>query len=303
MELRQLRYFIAVAEEMHFNRAAERLHIAQPALSQQIQRLERNLKTQLFIRTTRSVEITDTGRVLLEAARRVVAEAERAQSQVELATLGNTGLLRVGFVSSAALSLLPGMVNHMHERLPQVHFQLQENTTERQIQAVLDGTLDVGIVREIEPIDGIRITALKPEALVVAVPESHALAGRPSVSLSELAGEEFVVFPRNQVSRLYDLIAALCIQAGFHIKIAQEAIQFPTILGLVAARTGIAIVPESLRALQIHGLAYLELSDAAAYSQVSLICAEARRDSALVKRFLEAVDIQAPPPSSRESTS
>ena len=288
MELRQLRYFIAVAEEMHFNRAAERLHIAQPALSQQIQRLERNLKTQLFIRTTRSVEITDTGRVLLEAARRVISEAERAQSQVELATLGSTGLLRVGFVSSAALSLLPGMVNRLHEHLPQVRFQLQENTTEQQIQAVLDGQLDVGIVREIEPIDGIHITALKREALVVAVPETHPLAQRTSVKLAELAGEGFVVFPRNQVSRLYDLISALCIQAGFHIRIAQEAIQFPTILGLVAARTGIAIVPESLRALQSAGVAYLDLNDTAAASQISLICAENRRDSALVKRFLES---------------
>ena len=288
MELRQLRYFIAVAEEMHFNRAAERLHIAQPALSQQIQRLERNLKTQLFIRTTRSVEITDTGRVLLEAARRVISEAERAQSQVELATLGSTGLLRVGFVSSAALSLLPGMVNRLHEHLPQVRFQLQENTTEQQIQAVLDGQLDVGIVREIEPIDGIHITALKREALVVGVPETHPLAQRTSVKLAELAGEGFVVFPRNQVSRLYDLISALCIQAGFHIRIAQEAIQFPTILGLVAARTGIAIVPESLRALQIAGVAYLDLNDTAAASQISLICAESRRDSALVKRFLES---------------
>ncbi|KAA0977081.1 LysR family transcriptional regulator [Paeniglutamicibacter gangotriensis] len=290
MELRQLRYFIAVAEEMHFNRAAERLHIAQPALSQQIQRLERNLKTQLFVRTTRSVEITDTGRVLLEAARRVVSEADRAQSQVELATRGSTGLLRVGFVSSAALFLLPGMVNRMHEQWPQVRFQLQENTTERQVQAVLEGQLDVGIVREIEPIDGISAVALRRESLIVAVPEGHLLAGRSSVPLAELAGEEFVVFPRQQVSRLYDLISALCIQAGFHIRIAQEAIQFPTILGLVAARTGIAIVPESLRALQIPGVAYLNLSDESAYSQVSLVCAEGRRESELVKRFLETGD-------------
>ena len=179
------------------------------------------------------------------------------------------------------------MVNRLHEHLPQVRFQLQENTTERQIQAVLDGQLDVGIVREIEPIEGIHATTLMREALVVAVPQTHPLAGHKSVPLSELAGEGFVVFPRNQVSRLYDLISALCIHAGFHIKIAQEAVQFPTILGLVAARTGIAIVPESLRALQIPGVAYVDLNDAAAYSQVSLICAEDRQDSALVKRFLE----------------
>lgn len=288
MEIRQLRYFVAVAEEMHFNRAAERLHIAQPALSQQIQRLERQLKTQLFIRTTRSVEITDTGKVLLEAARRVLAEAERAQNQVELATSGSTGLLRVGFVSSAALSLLPDMVNRMHARWPQVQFQLQEDTTERQLREVLDGRMDIGIVREIEETDGIHITGLRREALVVAVPENHLLAGESSVALAQLAGEDFVVFPRNQVSRLHDLISALCIQEGFHIKIAQEAIQFPTILGLVAARTGIAIVPESLRALQIPGITYLDLSDEAAYSQVSLICAQGARDSALVRHFLEA---------------
>ncbi|MET3173986.1 UNVERIFIED_ORG: DNA-binding transcriptional LysR family regulator [Arthrobacter sp. UYCu721] len=288
MELRQLRYFIAVAEEMHFNRAAARLHIAQPALSQQIQRLERSLKTQLFVRTTRSVEITDTGRVLLEAARRVVSEAERAESQVKLATLGSTGLLRVGFVSSAALFLLPGMVNRMHEQWPQVRLQLQENTTERQIQAVLEGQLDVGIVREIEPIEGIHVTALRREPLIVAVPQYHPLAQRTSVPLKELAGQDFVVFPRHQVSRLYDLISALCIQAGFHIRVAQEAIEFPTILGLVAARTGIAIVPESLRTLQIPGVAYLNLTDDSAYSRVSLICAEGRQESALVEQFMES---------------
>lgn len=290
MELRQLRYFVAVAEELHFNRAAERLHIAQPALSQQIQRLERNLKTQLFIRTTRSVQITDTGRVLLEAARRVLAEAERAQSEVAQATSGSAGLLRVGFVSSAALSLLPGMVNNMHEQLPLVRFQLQENTTETQIQAVLDGRLDVGIVREIEPIEGISATPLRREALVVAVPRTHPLAQSDSVPLAQLAGEDFVMFPRHHVSRLYDLISALCIQAGFHIRVSQEAIQFPTILGLVAARTGIAVVPESMRALQIPGIVYVDLSDDAAFSQVSLICAEGRRESSLVKQFIDMSD-------------
>lgn len=288
MELRQLRYFVTLAEEMHFNRAASRLHIAQPALSQQIQRLERELKAQLFVRTTRSVELTDVGRVLLVEARRLIADAEHALSAVEHASEGRTGLLRVGFVSSAALHTVPRLVLGLHDQWPGVRLQLQESTTEVQIAAVLEGRLDVGIVREVASHEGVFVQNLGHEPLVLAVPENHALADRASAALAELAGESFVVFPRGQVSRLYDHIAALCHHAGVRFEVAQEAVQFPTILGLVAARTGIAIVPEALRSLQIPGLRYLTLTDQEAVSTVSMICSEERRRSALVANCLDS---------------
>ena len=150
MEIRQLRYFIAVAEEMHFNRAAARLHIAQPALSQQIQRLERELKTTLFARTTRSVELTETGKVLLVAARRVITESEDALRSIEQAVEGRTGTLRVGFVGSAALNLIPRIVPPLRQMYPDLELELHELTTEQQLSSLDAGNLDVGIVRDVE---------------------------------------------------------------------------------------------------------------------------------------------------------
>lgn len=288
MEIRQLRYFVAVAEEMHFNRAAERLHIAQPALSQQIQRLERELKTQLFIRTTRSVELTETGKVLLVAARRVLLESENALRSIEQAVEGRTGTLRVGFVGSAALNLIPQIVPPLRVRYPGLELELHELTTEQQLGALESGNLDVGIVRDVESLPGITARELTREPLIVALPNDHPLAGRPALALADLSEAGFVVFPREQVSRLYDVISALCLQAGFRLRVAQEAVQFQTILGLVAAKTGIAVVPEGMRALQLAGLRYVPLTDPTATSTISLIVKTERAESPLISRFTEA---------------
>lgn len=288
MEIRQLRYFVAVAEEMHFNRAAERLHIAQPALSQQIQRLERELKTQLFTRTTRSVELTETGKVLLVAARRVILESENALRSIEQAVEGRTGTLRVGFVGSAALNLIPQIVPPLRVRYPGLELELHELTTEQQLGSLESGNLDVGIVRDVESLPGITARELTREPLIVALPNDHPLAGRPALVLADLSEAGFVVFPREQVSRLYDVISALCLQAGFRLRVAQEAVQFQTILGLVAAKTGIAVVPEGMRALQLAGLRYVPLADDAATSTVSLIVKTERAGSPLISRFADA---------------
>lgn len=288
MEIRQLRYFVAVAEEMHFNRAAERLHIAQPALSQQIQRLERELKTTLFARTTRSVELTETGKVLLVAARRVILESEHALRSVEQALEGRTGLLRVGFVGSAALNLIPRIVPPLRREHPGLQLELHELTTEQQLRSLESGDLDVGIVRDVESLPGITTRELAREPLIVALPADHPLAGRESLELSELATSGFVVFPRQRVSRLYDVISALCLQAGFHLRVAQEAVQFPTILGLVAAKSGLAVVPQGLRVLQLPGLRYVRLADQQAVSTISLITTEDRSGSPLISRFIDA---------------
>lgn len=282
MELRQLRYFVAVAEDKHFNRAAERLHIAQPAISQQIRRLEQELKVTLLDRNTRYVELTDAGRVFLTEARRVLADTEHALAAVRHAAGGEAGLLRIAFVGSAALRILPSLVLAMHERWPQVQLRLQEHITDQQLAAIRERRVDVGIVREMDPTDGIITQEILREPLVLAVPTSHQLAGRRRVRLHELAGERFVVFPRHQVSRLYDHIAALCHHAGVTFDVAQEAVQFPTILGLVAARSGVAIVPDSLQSLKLPGLNYVPIADKEAYSTVSLVCSEDRRHSPLV---------------------
>lgn len=287
MELRTLRYFVAIAEELHFHRAAERLHIAQPALSQQIRRLEGELKTPLLTRTTRNVDLTDAGRVLLVEARRVLAQAERAVAAVTHAAHGEIGTIRLGFVSSAALGVLPEIVLAAHNRWPNIDMQLRESTTGPQLEALAQGRLDIGIVREVVNSPGLIIRPLRRERLVVAVHQSHRLAGRDQVALADLSQERFVVFPRSQVSLLYDHIAALCAQAGFHLEVAQEAVQFPTILGLVASNTGIAIVPESLKVLQLPGLTYLRLSDPSAVSVVSIACGAERATTPVVRNFLE----------------
>lgn len=292
MELRQLRYFVAVAEDLHFNRAALRLHIAQPALSQQIRRLERELTVTLLSRTTRRVQLTEAGKVFLSEAQRVLAAADHARAAVAYAASGQAGLMRIGFVPSAALRIMATLVSTMQQAWPQVRLDLQETTTDLQVAKILEGTLDLGVVREFATTSGIVAERISTEPLILAVPTSHRLATRESVRLEELDGERFVVFSRDQVSRLHDHIYALCHHAGAHFEVVQEALQFPTILGLVAARIGVAIVPDALRALHLPGLRYLPFSDKEAYSTVSLICATERRHTPLVANcFQTAVKV------------
>ncbi len=272
MELRHLRSFVVLAEEQHFHRAAERLHIAQPALSQQIKRLEQELHAPLFVRTTRSVELTDAGRVLLAEARRVLAAADRAASAVQHAASGELGTVRIGFVASAALGLVPRILLAVQERWPRLELQLVEATTEEQLRALRDGEMDLGIARELQQrLPDLRVRRLLEERLIVAVHETHPLAAREKVALADLREERFIVFPRTRVSRLLDHIMELCAAAGFRPEIAHEAVQFPTILGLAAANTGIAIVPDSMRALRLPGLRYLDLTDRRAFSTMSVV--------------------------------
>ncbi len=287
MELRQLRYFVAVAEEMNFRRAAERLRIAQPALSQQISKFERELKTTLFERTTRHVELTDAGRILFAEGRRVLAEADHALAAVHRCVHGEVGLLRIGFVSSAALRIVPATVRAMREAWPGVHVQLSESTTDPQLAAIADGALDIGIVREVDEIDDIVVRPLMREPLLVAMHASHPFAHRTSLRLAELRGEQFLTFPRQRVSRLYDHIAALCHAAGFRLEAAQEAIEFPTLLGLAAANTGITIVPKSLQALRLPELCYIPLADPHAVSTVSVAYRADRQHVPAISHFLD----------------
>jgi DNA-binding transcriptional LysR family regulator len=287
MELRQLRYFLAVAEELNFHRAAERLHIAQPALSQQIRRFERELHTPLFHRTTRRTELTESGKVLYESARRVLAEADNAVSAVRQASHGELGNLRVGFVSSAALALVPKIVHAMRDRWPRLHLDLEEATTEKQLEAIDAGIMDLGIVREVTAPAGLSLLELVQEPLLVGLPRAHPLANRSAVHLAELAGEKFVLFPRNRLSRLYDHVAALCQRAGFRMQASQHVTQFPTMLGLVAAGTGIAIVPRSLRYLQLPGVTFIPIEDRDAVSHIGLVCREDRTGQPPISNFLK----------------
>ena len=289
MDLRTLRAFVVLAEEQHFHRAAERLFIAQPALSQTIKRLEKQLHVALFIRTTRSVELTDPGRVLLTEARQVLAAADRALSAVRHAASGELGTVRIGFVASAALGLVPTILLAVQQRWPRLELELVEATTGEQLTALRSGELDIGIAREAHPSPGLLITPLVEERLVAAVPAGHHLADQGRIALRDLRDEVFIAPPRGATPLLSDHISALCAAAGFRQTIAHEALQFPTILGLVAANTGIAIVPEAMRVLRLPGLSYLGLTDERATSQLSVITTTIRSETALLRNVMSAI--------------
>lgn len=291
MNLRRLELFVAVAEELHFSRAADRLHMAQPPLSQQVRKLEHECGFPLFERDSRNVRLTAEGHLLLAHARRVLAQYRTMDAAIRHARDGEAGRLRLGFVSSAAISAIPLIARRLRTSWPEIELQLREETTDAQIDLIRDGALDAGLVREVTSVPGMNETLLRHERLVVAVPSDHHLAACSSVSLRELSGAEFITFPRARISRLFDRIAALLHEADVDLVVAQEALQFPTILGLVAAHIGIAIVPQSMEAFVIPGVTYLDLDDSSAHSRVSMIYRSDMAESPLLKKLLEAAPI------------
>ncbi|MBD2072110.1 LysR family transcriptional regulator [Leptolyngbya sp. FACHB-671] len=261
MELRHLHYFIAVAEELHFSRAAERLHISQPPLSQQIRDLEEELGVKLFERTKRQVHLTEAGNVFLERSYRVLAQLEQAIAATQRIGRGEVGQLAIGFVGSAMYTVLPEILRVFREQFPAVELHLHELTTAQQIQALYDKQVDVGIVRSAISEPGLSVECFLPESLVLALPETHPLSTQTQVSLSTLADELFILFPAKMGPVFYEQIINMCQQAGFRPKVAQEAVQMETIVGLVAAGLGIAIVPDSLQKFHRGGVIYRNLKE------------------------------------------
>lgn len=261
MELRHLHYFIAVAEELHFSRAAERLHISQPPLSQQIQSLEEKLGVKLFERTKRQVHLTEAGKVFLERSYGVLAQLEQAIAATQQIGRGEVGQLAIGFVDSAMYTLLPEILKVFREQFPAVELRLHELTTQEQIQALHHKQIDIGIVRSAIREPGLSVECFLPESLVLALPENHPLSALTQVSLSTLASELFILFPAKLGPVFYEQIIHSCQQAGFYPKVAQEAVQMQTIVGLVAAGLGIAIVPASMQNFHRSGVIYRPLRE------------------------------------------
>ncbi|CAN5149173.1 LysR substrate-binding domain-containing protein [soil metagenome] len=299
MELRHLRYFVAVAEELHFHRAAERLHIAQPPLSQQIKQLEAELGTMLLRRTSRRVELTDAGHVFLGWARRMLRDADLAVESARRTARGELGWLTVGFVDSASYGLLPHILRAYRARAPGVQLELRELTTEHQLSALSD-ELDVGLVRELNDLPGLVLTPLLVEPLVAALPPGHRLSERSRIPLAELAAEGFVLFPRPRVPYVYDHIVSLCRSAGFSPRLAQEALQYPTMLGLVAAGFGVALVPSSVGAFLRAKVAFVPLRERTATSELSLAYHESQESPAL-KTFVDVARAVAGAPAAAET--
>ena len=257
MELRHLRYFIAVAEELHFTKAAERLHIAQPPLSQQIQQLEAELKVKLFHRQTkRQVQLTEAGKVFLQEAYQLLVQLETAVALTQRIGRGQTGRLRIGFTSLVIYDLLPLILQQFHEQFQEVELVLRELTTSQQEQALKDSLIHVGFAHPPLEDDTLSYKCIHKQTLVVALPSTHSLAQQKQISVRSLLNEPLIVFPRYLAPGLYDQIMSLFGQENCQPNITQSAIQMQTIIALVSARMGVAIVPSSLQNLQRPGVAY-----------------------------------------------
>jgi len=263
MDLRRIRYFTVLAETLNFSRAAERLHIAQPALSVSIQKLEAELGTKLFDRTPTGVQLTVSGEAVLLDARRLLHHGERIKRTAGGLVQGTKGLLRIGFVGSAVYRLLPALVPRFRALYPEIDLELREATSVRIIEMLAEGSLDVGIVRTplLGQLSGARLSPLQRDRFVVAAPREHWLGQRASVSMRELANEKFVMYSSSEAAGLRAAALAACQAAGFLPEVAQVAIQIPTVLALVASGLGIALVPDVMSLHRQEDLAYVEIDD------------------------------------------
>src|SRR5882672_1017707 len=262
-DLRQLRYFIAVAERLHFGRAAAALHISQPPLSRAIQALEERLGVALFARTRRRVELTAEGARFLEEARRLAAQLETAVTELQGMAAGERGRLRIGFVSLADYGVLPGLLKAFKAARPGVQLALREMLSPEQSLALAAGELDSGLLLPpVSEAEGLEHLVVQRERFVAALPARHRLAAtRGPLAMGELAGERFVMVPREIAPGLYDIVSGLAARAGFSLNVAQEANQMQTVVSLVSSGLGAAVVPGSVANLGRRGVVYRRLSD------------------------------------------
>ncbi|MER5437831.1 LysR substrate-binding domain-containing protein [Streptomyces sp. NPDC002790] len=262
MELRQLRSFLALTEECHFGRAAARLHVAQPALSQQIKQLERELGVTLFHRSTRRVEPTEAGRQLTHYARALLTEEERARVHMRELATGHAGRVSVGFIGTATYDVLPRVARTVRARLPDITLDLRgELLTPELVEGVRSGTYDLAVVRGAAADTDLLVTPLRSEPLVAVLPSHHPLAGSASVELAALADEPFVVHPSRSRSSMYDRVLSACEGAGFRPHSLTEVGETATLVVFVAAGHGVALVPQSVRSLNLDGVTYVPLAE------------------------------------------
>jgi DNA-binding transcriptional LysR family regulator len=252
-DLRQLRYFVAVAEELHFGRAAERIGIAQPPLTQQIQRLEAQLGCQVLVRGRHTV-LTAPGAVLLEEARTILGQVDRAIEATRRAARGETGEVTIGVPPSVMLTGLPAVIRKYRERYPGVGLTLREMSTSAIEDAVHSGAIDLGFLRETRPASPLASEVVFTEPVVAVIPKASALARRRSLNLSALEAEPFVLFPRRLGPALHDRLTGLCARAGFIPRILQEATQWQTVVSLVEAGMGVSLAPDCVRKFRFPGV-------------------------------------------------
>ena len=271
VDLRHLRQFVTIAELGSFRRAAEVLHIAQPALSVSIQKLEQTVGVLLLDRGAKGVTLTLAGEALIQDARRALFHADQAQRSARRVGLGEWGVLRLGFVGSATYALLPSRLPAFRAAYPDVQLDLREDTTARLVAMINANELDAAVVRgPIADDPKLQAWIVERDHFVLAVPSDHALAGRKRVALSDMRAENFVMYSPIQVPGLHAVAQSMCRRAGFTPRISQQAIQVQTLVSLVASGMGVALVPSVTRAYTSPLVKFIALSDATGSDALSL---------------------------------
>jgi len=288
MELRQLRSFVAVAEELHFGHAARRLRIAQPALSRQIQALEKELLVQLLFRNRRRVQITPAGQIFLDRARLILARSDEAILAAQRAGEGVSGTLNLGFVGSATYDVLPGVLREFLQAAPHVDLTLSEMTVHAQIEALTEKRIDVGLLRLPAKTEGLVFRTIAREPLYVALPGSHSLAQSAALRLSALAEEPFVLYPDHPRPSWTEFVIGLCQQAVFRPTVVQRTVEIQTTLSLVAAGIGVSIVPKCIGNLQRKDVVFRRLLGVRARTEL-LVAYRERDPSPVVQSFLKVL--------------
>jgi DNA-binding transcriptional LysR family regulator len=262
MEFRQLKYFIAVAEELNIGRAATRLHISQPPLTRQIHQLEEEFGTQLFLRTTRGVELTQAGEMLLRDARNIRDLMEQAVERVREAGQGKQGKMDIGIFGSGILDVIPKVLHAFRATHPNVQIALHQMSKKEQIDALRQHRIMAGFNRMLGPLPDISSEPVMLESIMVAVNEKHPLAAKAAILLKELAGQPLILFPSGARPSFIDKVWSLCANEGFEPHVAQEVGDAPTSVALVAAGFGLSLVPEAASSLSVPGVAYRRLANA-----------------------------------------
>lgn len=287
LELRHLRYFSVLADEMHFGRAAERLHIAQPSLSQQIRKLEGILEVELFDRSGRNISLTPAGTALSEHAARTFEVVEVAVTAAVDADRGVTGRLVVGFVETAAISLVPAAVRQFRITNPRVDLELRELSVPAQIEQLIHGTLDLGFIRTEPGHDELVVERRIGEHLVVALPADHQLSEQPGLDPRQVASEPLIVIDRRLLPGLHDETVTLIRDSGGSMNVAQQTTSILSTLGLVSAGLGIAILPAVTEGLAFEGINYVPLRPSPRTEILAV--RHLRNDSPQITPFLEAI--------------
>ncbi|MGE4526723.1 MAG: LysR family transcriptional regulator [Rhodospirillaceae bacterium] len=287
MELRHIRYFLAVAEEHNFTRAALRVGIGQPPLSQQIRDLEREIGAPLFYRRAHGAELTEAGHAFLEEVKSILPQTEQAKTAARRAARGEIGRLRVSFTGSASFHpRVSRLIRQFRRGYPSVELTLIEANTEQQIDLLGKGGMDAGFVRTAQDsLDGLRLLRFSDEPMVMVVPSAHPLAVRQSIPLSALHAEPFILCPREVGLDLYDEVIRHCRASGFVPHVVQEAPQMASVVNLVATELGVSIVPSSMAQVHVEGVTYVPFCGAAPVAHLALATRRGER-SVAVRNFL-----------------